>query len=370
MNLDYVGTDEYGNIVPTQDTSKGIPTRTQVRFRISKTESGNEGFSMHTAKYLVPMNPIMDERKVVPTTQEETGQAIERMYNFGSNTPQSCFRDLYWNNVYSVKNFIPKVQVAGKAYSSNYGALKGANLVDNQNSIPFNKLRVDLPFSFMFICILYTIIIIIVHIINTIIWTLQYLKNLCFLGICPFGFITKMACVSLSAGDGESDGDNTAFYPGCKCPDSKACKNANCPDGMEGRCIKSSENSDLKDRIQQSLGLDYKIVKLDFYQDWLNGTLYMPLWYWRKRKKKTFLFFTLFGAKNEYCSCDKEYSRLKTYVTCNIDYKDNSLGTDNSNTADGDSRWHKKNTDRVKYRNGLIKGVENKDGLTAYYYAA
>jgi hypothetical protein len=131
MNLDYVGTDEYGNIVPTEDTSKGIPTRAQVRFRISKTESGDEGFSRHTAKYLVPMNPIMNETSVVPTTEAKTGLEMERMYNFGSNTPQSCFRDLYWNNVYSVKNYIPKVQVASKAYSTNYGALKGSNLVDN-----------------------------------------------------------------------------------------------------------------------------------------------------------------------------------------------------------------------------------------------
>lgn len=106
MNLDYVGTDEYGNVVPTDNPSKGIPTRTQVRFRISKTESGDEGFSRHTAKYLVPMNPILDETEVKPTLKV-SGSDGEKMYNFGSSTPDSCFRDLYWNNVYSVKNYIP-----------------------------------------------------------------------------------------------------------------------------------------------------------------------------------------------------------------------------------------------------------------------
>ena len=374
MNLDYVGTDEYGNIVPTEDTSKGIPTRTQVRFRISKTESGDEGFSRHTAKYLVPMNPIMNEESVVPKTQAKTGLEMERMYNFGSSTPQSCFRDLYWNNVYSVKNYIPKVQVASKAYSTNYGALKGSNLVDNQNPVPFNKLRVDVPFSFMIICILFTIVMVIVHFINLLIYIIQMIRGLCLpklplIGrICPFKLvIPKMGCISLSAGLG--DGSNVAYYPGCSCPGSEACKNASCPDGMEGSCTKSSNNSDLKDKIQQSLALDYKIIKLDFYQDWLNGCLYMPLWYWRKAKKKTFLFFTLSGAKNEYCSCDKEYSRLKTYVTCNIDYNNNSLGTDDSNTNEGEDRWHKTARAMVRYKNGLIKGIKNKDGLTAYYYA-
>jgi hypothetical protein len=94
----------------------------------------------------------------------------------------------------------------------------------------------------------------------------------------------------------------------------------------------------------------------------------MPLWYWRKAKKKTFLFFTLSGAKNEFCSCDKEYSRLKTYVTCNIDYSNNSLKTDDSNTDEGEDRWHKTARAMVRYKNGLIKGIKNKDGLTAYYY--
>ena len=34
MNLDYVTTDEKGNIVPTDNPKKGIPTRTKVRFRL------------------------------------------------------------------------------------------------------------------------------------------------------------------------------------------------------------------------------------------------------------------------------------------------------------------------------------------------
>ena len=143
MNLDYVGTDEYGNIVPTDNPNKGIPTRTQVRFRFSKTETGDEGYSRHTAKYLVPMNPLIMEDKdgnnITPRSQV-SGADFEKLYNFGSNTPQSCFRDLYWNNVYSVKNYIPKVQVAHRPYSDNYGALKGSNITDNQKEIENKEL--------------------------------------------------------------------------------------------------------------------------------------------------------------------------------------------------------------------------------------
>ena len=376
MNLDYIGTDEYGNIVPTDNPSKGIPTRTQVRFRMSKIETGDEGFSMHTAKYLVPMNPELDETQILPKTQAKSGQEIEKMYNFGSNTPLNCFRDLYWNNVYSVKNYIPKVQVAHRPYADNFGALKGGNLADNQNPLPFNKLRIDMPFMYMVVCIIYSIIIVVVGVINAIICGLDVVLGILnkianikiVFGIKPFkwmlGWVPDViGCIPLSAGLSEG---NVAYYPGCWC--SNGLEEASCPEDMGERCRKERSGGELKDKVQQNLAKDYKIIKLDCYQDWINGVLYMPLWYWRKRKKKTFLFFTISGAKNEFCDCDKSYSRLKTYVTCNMVYEDNSLEFADNEGDEKEDRWHRKRRQWVRYVNGLIKGVVNKDGLTAYYY--
>ena len=389
MNLDYIGTDEYGNIVPTDNPTTGIPTRTQVRFRISKTETGNEGVSKHTAKYLVPMNPVLYEgteggnRKKnpeIPMTQEKTGEEMEKMYNFGSNTPQSCFRDLYWNNVYSVKNFIPKTQVAHRAYAPNYSALKGANLVEDQNPVPFNKLRIDLPFMYIVVCIIFRIIILIVTVINTLICGVniilgffQKIKNVKIFGIRPFkalfGWIPDpIGCIALSAGLEEG---NIAYFPGCWC--SNGLNEADCPEDMEDDCVKKGgyDAKELKDRIERNLARDFKIVKLDFYQDWINGVLYMPLWYWRKRKKKSFLFgLFVRRAKNEFCDCDKDYTRQKTFVTCEIEYDGNSLQTTDDSVDYDENRWHKRRTSRIWFTNGLIKGVENKDGLTAYYYTA
>ena len=380
MNLDYVGMDEYGNIVPTDNPSKGVPTRAQVRFRISKNETGDEGFSRHTAKYLVPMNPVFDSGKVVPTIKEP-GREIEKMYNFGSNTPQSCFRDLYWNNVYSVKNYIPKFQVAHRVTSKNYSALKGANLANDQNQLPFNKLRFDLPFVYMVLCIVYSMVIVIVGIVNTIICgvdaIIKVIRDIIGVKIPiinkrPFGFLLKfmpdyIGCIPLSAGLSD---DNTAYYPGCKC-DKTGLKKGACPKDLDN-CKKSKNGSELKDKIQQSLAEEFKIVKLDLYQDWVNGVLYMPLWYWRKRKKQSFLFGLIKRkAKNQYCDCDKVFNRLKTFLTCSIEYNNNSLGTDDRNTDEGETRWHKKNKSHsVFFKHGLIKQVENKDGLNIYYYSA
>lgn len=390
MNLDYIGTDEYGNVVATDNADKGIPTRAQVRFRFSKTETGDEGFSRHTAKYLVPMNPIFSEKKVIPTIDEK-GSEIEKMYNFGSNTPDSCFRDLYWNNVYSVKNYIPKAQRAHRSYSAYYTALKGANLASDQNEIPFNKLRVDLPFSYMLICILVTIVMWIITFINatficiinvTLLKLINKLGETCLkiwkFKICPFGFLKVgyIDCISLSAGLTEG---NVTYFPGCYCKE--GMKDACCAgdsesnNGCDKSCRKSSNTSQFMDKVQRNLALEYKIIKLDFYHDWINGVLYMPLWYWRKRKKKTFLF-GLFSksAKNDFCSCNSTYSRLKTKFACSIGYTDNSLSTKNTkNSMDlGHKKWHKSSyaTDTVSFKRGLINPVVNKDGLTAYYYAA
>lgn len=393
MNLDYIGTDEYGNVVPTDNPNKGIPTRTQVRFRISKNETNDEGFSRHTAKYLVPMNPIFVEsgttigglgtqsnNGIVPVINTP-GQDIEKMYNFGSATPDHCFRDLYWNNVYSVKNYIPKVQVAHRPYSKNYGSLKGSNLAEDQNPIPFNKLRIDLPFVYMLICILITMISLIIFIlnallcvvytiINTINKILKIIKKIPIVGtfIPTLDWLLKyVECIPLSAGINEG---NTAFYPGCWCEGY-----GDCPEEMEGDCEKSKSRGEYIDRIQRNLAQEFKIVKLDLYQDWINGTLYMPLWYWRKRKKRSF-WFDIFGwfksdTKNDFCSCEtSSYSRLKTYVTCEIPYKDISLEVDGSKASEKEKRWHKNRAEQVRYRRGLIRPFVNKDDLTVYYYAA
>jgi hypothetical protein len=52
------------------------------------------------AKVLVPHNP----------QKLENGLYEEYDYEFGSMTRDDSFRDLFWNNVYSVKSYIPRFQ--------------------------------------------------------------------------------------------------------------------------------------------------------------------------------------------------------------------------------------------------------------------
>lgn len=85
MNLDYMMTDEYGNMVPTDDPDKGIPTRARVRFRMSMQDSEVNTDNYFRPKVLVPHNPqnLVD------------GQHEDYDYEFGTLTREDSFRDLF-----------------------------------------------------------------------------------------------------------------------------------------------------------------------------------------------------------------------------------------------------------------------------------
>jgi hypothetical protein len=137
MNLDYVYTDEYGNMVPTDDVTKGIPTRCEVRFRISMDESGEEMAYYHRGKVLIPHNPHSKE---------------EIDYEFGSRTKDTSFKSLMWNNVYSIKSFIPRFQKSRMRNSEKFSGIKSVNMHGNNNPMPYNNLRIKIPFMYTLMC--------------------------------------------------------------------------------------------------------------------------------------------------------------------------------------------------------------------------
>lgn len=366
MNLDYVGMDEYGNIVATDNPNKGIPTRTRVRFRFSMVESENDAMSRHRAKYLVPNNP-----QVIPTENMPSISAcssFDKHYEFGSSTLEEDFRDLYWNKVYSVKNYIPRLQTIKKVKTKNYSGIRSVNTYESKNPFPYNKVRFYLPFAFRMLCIIIKILIGTIMIINALMCTISFMLDsvLCIwipipfakdIKICPLKPLKKyLTCIPFAGGLTDSDNSNVAYYPGCWCDNY-----GNCPDDMEG-CSKSTSMGSLYDIIEQSLAQEYDIIHLDFYNDWVNGTLYMPLWHWKKTKKKSY-FFGLFRkrAKNIYCDCDKQWGRLRLMDSCTMNYT--------GATNDNGSTWHhSKQEYYTKW--GMIKNIVNKDGLNLYYYSS
>lgn len=378
MNLDYVQTDEYGNIVPTDNPKKGIPTRTSVRFRLSMNETENDGVSRHRAKYLIPNNPklkISENKDDINGIVLDTKYSLESYYEFGTATNEDSYRDLYWNKVYSVKNYIPRIQISKKAQTKNYTGLRTANYSDTKNPIPFNKIRFNLSFSYRLSCIIATIVLLIINFINATIiavWNtlIGFLCKLCFLGICPFKFLCKLmiSCIEfpfLTDAD-EGDCQITCFFPGCDngySQDVTYKKHPDC-DSLE------TDRKIMDEKIEQLLAEENESVNLDFYNDWLNGCLYLPLWYWKKRKKKKF-FFGLFSRKavNAFCNCDKK-QKTKLMWPCAFSYDENyAITTDLGKYAEDKGRWHDKEYNRIGINYGFIKEKEVLGGLKAYYYA-
>lgn len=339
MNLDYVGMDEYGNVVPTNDPTKGIPTRARVRFRISLNESGTDTLTRHKAKYLVPNNPFIEPSDNIdrrPVLTEESKVDYDNLYTFGSATPESCFRDLLWNNVYTVKSYIPRIQKAQRTLTDYYSAIKGVNKRDasDKNTFPFNKLK--LKFN------------------TRTTQLLRYLRD-------NFKGSTK-------------DISDLAFWY-----------------TIRNRTERPNLDSVIESVIDENDG-----ISLDFYNDWVNGVLYFPLWFWRVRKKTKYKNGEIL-YESKFCNANEEQSALYNSSTCDLPYKiDESDSSSHIITLDlTESDYQKKpewkklsvffiqvmdillhknegfdrKLESIKVPNGLIMEKENKDHAKIYYYS-
>lgn len=349
MNLDYIGTDEYGNMVPTDDPKKGIPTRSRVRFRISINETGEEAASRHRAKMLVP-------------SISSDGKYSDEMYEFGSDTPEEYYRDIYWNKVYSIKSYIPRLQKYGNPKFDRFSGLKKLNDDGNFNPIPFNTVRVRTPFAYAFLCSLAQILDVIVTSINVAI-------NILNVGLKGSGFLSwlMIPCVKMSA----NGGDGKIYAPGCgKFGRKRLAKH----EGVKEDNV-ITKSTEVADALQGELAEDFDVVNMDFSNDWLNGCMYMPMFHYKGRMK-----WTIFGipfthtSRKRFCSCDIENRSLKLYESCALienPGKDGisivTNGSSSKKEKDGRSGYADDEFEH-EFKHGIIKEYLNRDGLPIYYY--
>lgn len=356
MNLDYVITDEYGNIAPTDNPKYGIPTRASVRFRFTFNDTGDEAISRHRARYLVPNNPDVMDDSSYPYISDPA--KLDEYYEFGAKTPENCFRDLYWNKVYSVKNYIPRLQMNNKVNTDRYSALRLANYSEGMNPVPFNRLRVKIPFKYRVLCALAQIVIFAVSKIN---WLASKLDRI--------PGVKWETCIRLSEAfflTGEEDESKTLYMPGCDCYRSIGKRTAKDYPGYVRNC----DAGDALDKIQQRLAEEFEIANLDFYNDWLNGTLYMPLWWWKRKKHYRYLF-GLFGhhSVDRFCSCNNRYGKLRVMWPCTLPTSSRNNMAYNGSISDEDYHVGKKYVSTVPAWNGIVKESHNEEGLPIYYYS-
>lgn len=326
MNLDYMMTDEYGNMVPTDSPDKGIPTRARVRFRVSMHDTEENTDNYFLSKALVPNNP---------QTQEEND------FNFGSQTRDTSFRDMFWNNVYTVKSFIPRFQKSQLVSSERFTGIKHCNIYANNNPIPYNNIRIRLPFMFTVLCALIKSYIRIVGFVNKVIYVLQrfyglltgftsdkieeparegYYTNRYIVlsdGLCPdlenWYFAPgatnrKIPIVDPSDAWGWQKSESyslmeftlkklTDEYDGNESEngesggvDSTSIDRTNGSENSENSICLTNNVDYLISCVEMNLAQEHKVINFDFYNDWLNGVIYLPRWKKYVTRKRNYLF--------------------------------------------------------------------------------
>lgn len=353
MNLDYMVTDEFGNMVPTDNPNTGIPTRASVRFRIGMDITGGEGRLRTRAKYLVPNNP---------------SNYSESDYTFDETTRDISFRDLYWNKIYSVKNFIPRYQAncgVKCADNRNFVGIKNVDdAVGTHNPFPYNRIDTDINPLFNIICIILTLIISVIALINgTVIYILNLVihainqvinilntvigaiaRAICAIwntinkipginiGDCPINEpnipdIRYIPCITLTCDGGDG---GKVYAPGCNKNNNPEGFDAASPpidywssltgkdyDGVPGH-NEVGGNAGLKDCYALQIADALDVWEFDFYNDWINGSLYSYLLKYKQKKK-------ISKGKEKFCEYDCD---------------DFSGGVDGNNDGKADNKCH------------------------------
>ena len=392
MNLDYMMTDEFGNLVPSDNPEKGIPTRASVRFRVSMDDLADDNVNSYRCKVLVPNNPEI-------TTDNPMASPD---YVFGTRTDDSSYRDLFWNNIYTIKSYIPRFQRGNGNSNRRFSGVKMCNYYGSNNPMPYNNMRVRLSFQFRITCLLVKILIALIGFYNKVLsfiapflisigtssvvrtlasfslkggGFLKWLLAIVTLGIsAALGGLARLfqelaekaktfSCLYIDASLCPSLEDEWYFAPGCtnKNSDNHKYLWLNMMGKVEGKKIgelnfnqdkkegmddtssidytNKAGNDELsgfdtdtgsgnkkhfdyvisrgveyfKQCIEISLAEEYRVIQFDFYNDWINGTLYIPRWERHIKRKRKFFFF---GKKRTIVrACNDSFSSKKIRFT-------------------------------------------------------
>lgn len=430
MNLDYMMTDEFGNLVPTDNPDRGVPTRARVRFRISLDTTPSDRTATKRCMYLVPNNPRLDKDRYSEFVADKNHEVD---YEFGTATRDEDYVDLLWNNVYTVKNYIPRIQKKAKPSNRMHTGIKLINHYGDNNPMPYNSLNIKLSFQYRFICLLSHVFIELIVFLNGIISLIGVLPcllytifhsianlffNMSILGVClgcPIGNVIEgfasifrkiiPSCVSISEDFCGTDVTHAyTYYPGCGkflglditsiVPFNFACvwpetkkRHAEEQRGKkpEDRTEATNVRAELFNCVESELAQDNDATSFLFANDWVNGVLYAPQWYRHIVPKRTYLF-GLFKrrSRDEWCSSNHQYNdSVYLYQSCAASR--NTTGDGYTNFAGKPVKpqffgKNDKSTDcgfgcqgrynQLGLKNGVILTKETMLGQTAYYYKA
>ena len=428
MNLDYMMTDEFGNMVPTNNPEKGVPTRTKVRFRMSMQDFENDNSNIFRCKILVPHNPDI--------FSNECDDQLD--YQFGTNTKEDSYRDLFWNCVYTVKSYIPRIQKGTNWKNEKFTGFKRVNYHGDKNPIPYNNIRIQLPFAYTMLCSLIKLSIRLSSFLN---WVFKFtsnsfisqdndgnfkasasflsfsgelcndnLEHLCIipgidvrrvaqqngrnatlLGIAILKHYEEVGGVidleQIKEGtkkslDTQSIDYNNSNY-GSILPEGAYSVDAveNGKKGKKNKVYLSLRGLRVTDSldyfiqcIEMKLAQEFRVIQFDFYNDWINGLIYIPRWERNITKKRNYLWGAVkFGGKVKACNENYKSGKRNLVQQCGLSYNlsdndvKNNLGCHNKRL-----QCHKDISVRKYFnifkQNGIVHTTETMKSQYVYYF--
>ena len=418
MNLDYMKTDEFGNFVPAENELTGIPTRTRVRFRVSLADYESDSANAHLPKLLIPNNPTLKDLKV-PIDDSGNTQGVD--YNFGTYTRDDSFRDLFWNNVYTVKQYIPRIQNVWNEgrhidRNKNFSGIKAVNVNGSNNPMPYNNIRVQLTFLFVFQCIIFKTLVFVVKVINKLIYVIKKIcsgMHITYItlegGMCP---ALEGWYMALGAKDSSEYADDKKVYitnataahliydtyntlKGSPLENEYNLKSADAQVTSTDRNgdIQSSDNKYMEiteDKIVDSNGkykivqisgrdnyfvkcvelnfaMEYEVIQFDFYNDWINGTVFLPRWFAEIKRKK---------RMDVVVACNESFNKTRRLVQqCALGFTEKGTLNESNNACgeSNDNKCHKQGGRKIipimgSKNHGIIQTYKNRVDDKYLYY--
>ncbi len=336
MNLDYVVTSEDGTLIPYNGTDKGVPTRARTRFRIGMDETGDNARLRTRAKFLVPNNP-------------QTDSQID--YSFDENTQETSFRDMFWNKIYTVSNFISRYQkvkintpgivstvaesttpiggvLPSRGRTRNFIGIKNVDECAGQNTpFPYNRVNTRTNPLFFIVCLLLKFFIFVIALLNSVILpiinrviqainvvisvlnaVIDAVNTLPFVNIDNIDPIEYRPCITIEC----PLGSDVYFAPGCSSQniiDGGLSLDATDPTPnfyCQGNCA-PFDSVGLDDCFAFQLATELNMYEFDFYNDWINGTLYSFLLKYKAKR----------NGKDKYCDYDCQDFDFSSDSDCN-----------------------------------------------------
>lgn len=356
MHTHRVVTDEFGNLVPSDDPEKGIPTKGRYRFKMNLTESPG-AVGVRTGSLIFPSLGI----NYGGTTGTEQQLWTTNLGNYSTPDLDLDFHEMEWKQIYTISHMIKKYKWGYPRWS--FIGLKGTNECEN-NPIPFNTAiqKFDILFWIMvFFLSLFVTILRFLIILSNLAFAIHFRVGFTILGTSycivgckeiacfkPFAFIGFLiGCLELPCGDETYKLCFLCPEKACYCKQSSGCSGSCCHnwDGScdfdstcfgfapvlpnESTCNSLNTLRKWECCVTYELAMERKVIRLSFFDAWLTGSAYLFGFNYRER-----------GTKREFCGPGSTNS-----------------GGLNFQTSDPNNRCSNGNNCLVKYDVGLDEVV-------------